>query len=67
MKKNELFDDVIELSDKMHELKLSDMNNGNLVLAPYLQIEFYKYKILDDLSKNPNINSFDDLNWWIEI
>ena len=67
MKKNELLDEVRELSDKMHELKSSDISNGNLVLAPYLSIEFYKHEILDDLSKNPNINSFDDLNWWIEI
>lgn len=77
MKKNKLFDELLELSAKVKEITLTDdmqklfgdehiSTNGNLVLASFLpveiQTEFYKYMNL--VAKNQNATTFDDLNWW---
>lgn len=77
MKKDKLFDELLELSAKVKEITLTDdmqklfgdehiSANGNLVLASFLpveiQTEFYKYMNL--VAKNQNATTFDDLNWW---
>ena len=77
MKKDKLFDELLELSAKVKEITLTnDMQklfgdehisaNGSLVLASFLpveiQTEFYKYMSL--VAKNQNAITFDDLNWW---
>ncbi len=77
MKKDKLFDELLELSTKIQEITLTDdmqklfgdehINaNGSLVLASFLpveiQTEFYKYMNL--VAKNQNATTFDDLNWW---
>ena len=77
MKKDKLFDELLELSAKVKEITLTDdiqklfgnehVNaNGGLVLASFLpveiQTEFYKYMSL--VAKNQNAITFDDLNWW---
>ena len=77
MKKDKLFDELLELSAKVKEITLTDdmqklfgdehiSANGSLVLASFLpveiQTEFYKYMSL--VAKNQNAITFDDLNWW---
>ena len=77
MKKDKLFDELLELSAKVKEITLTDdmqklfgdehiSTNGSLVLASFLpveiQTEFYKYMSL--VAKNQNAITFDDLNWW---
>ena len=77
MKKDKLFDELLELSAKVKEITLTDdmrklfgdehiSANGSLVLASFLpveiQTEFYKYMSL--VAKNQNTITFDDLNWW---
>ena len=77
MKKDKLFDELLELSAKVKEITLTDdmqkqfgdehiSRNGGLVLASFLpieiQTEFYKYMNL--AAKNQNAITFDDLNWW---
>ena len=77
MKKDKLFDELLELSAKVKEITLTDdmqklfgdehiSANGSLVLTSFLpveiQTEFYKYMSL--VAKNQNAITFDDLNWW---
>ena len=76
MKKDKLFDELLELSAKVKEITLTDdmqklfgdehiSANGSLVLASFLpveiQTEFYKYMSL--VAKNQNAITLDDLNW----